>query len=465
MTDIRHFGMREFLLWGLVVVVAAGARAGYLWAYADAGGDRGPLMVDRRLLETLPSEPGMRDLVIQLGQQNGFKGRSPFAADPELTAHTAPGYPWLLSMVERGAGHDYDPTMRWLQCGLGALTAGFYFLFARRAFRHLGVATVAGLFCALHPFWVINTAAVEEGGDAVVASFLLSFVLWLGSRAGQQGGAADSLIFGLGLAALALVRAALTPFAFVAVAWFLLRSRQLASGWLYGLLAFLGFVIGLAPWVVRNFQVFGEPVPVVDTAPLHLWIGNNPHATGGPYVGRTMFDRGLVNELAKIPAERQPERYAELGKRAWEYIVEHPVEAMQLRIHAALAFFLGDSWLSNGTLAEPITRAVPMPEGLARWYAWILQLTLLVMLGLALLGWRWTYGWSWEAMPSSLALIWIPLPYILTHAEALSGPRLPLDGLLLTYAAFALVCLIPVVNRPLLQGSDRRRAEEKAAGV
>jgi len=47
-------------------------------------------------------------------------------------------------------------------------------------------------------------------------------------------------------------------------------------------------------------------------------------------------------------------------------------------------------------------------------------------------------------MPSSLAMIWIPLPYILSHAEAPSDPRLSLDGVLLCYTAFALAYLLPV---------------------
>ena len=60
---------------------------------------------------------------------------------------------------------------------------------------------------------------------------------------------------------------------------------------------------------------------------------------------------------------------------------------------------------------------------------------MLVLLLLAGLGWRWSYAWQRPSMPASLAVVWIPLPYLLSHAEALSGPRLPLDGVLLCYAA------------------------------
>src|SRR5438105_565379 len=81
---------------------------------------------------------------------------------------------------------------------------------------------------------------------------------------------------------LPLVRAALLPFAVVAVLWFLVRCRTLKRGWLCALLAFLGFANGLAAWTVRNFQTFHDAVPIADSTYLHLWIGNNPLATGGP---------------------------------------------------------------------------------------------------------------------------------------------------------------------------------------
>jgi hypothetical protein len=95
-----------------------------------------------------------------------------------------------------------------------------------------------------------------------------------------------------------------------------------------------------------------------------------------------------------------------------------------------------------------------MPDWLEKNHDLILQATLLALFVLALLGWRWSYGWRWESAIATLATLWIPLPYILSHAEGLSGPRLPLDGVLLTYAAFALACLIPGINGPLLDPPD-----------
>src|SRR5437764_160529 len=83
------------------------------------------------------------------------------------------------------------------------LTAVCYFFFARRAFASALVGAIAGLFAALHPFWIINTAELADG---VLATFLLAVVLVLGARGSHSGGAVASLLYGLALAGLALVR-------------------------------------------------------------------------------------------------------------------------------------------------------------------------------------------------------------------------------------------------------------------
>jgi hypothetical protein len=59
-------------------------------------------------------------------------------------------------------------------------------------------------------------------------------------------------------------------------------------------------------------------------------------------------------------------------------------------------------------------------------------------------------------------VIWIPLPYILCHAADLSGPRLPLDGVLLCYSAFALLCLVPGIGGWLLRGAPQQPPQPPA---
>src|SRR5262245_55067002 len=275
MADIRRFGPSDFLLLLLVLAAAAGVRAGYLVTCADGGSAEGPLRV-----QEAPAPGDQAELIDHVRRGLWFGSRAPFAPGEETTAHVSPGFPYLVGLLGQYVPEGQVAfTVRWVQVGLGSLAAAFYYLFARRAFRSLAVGALAGLFAALHPFWVIDVATLDDG---TLASFALAGSLLLAGQAGEKGGPLKSLLLGLAVAGLALVRAAYLPFAFVLLVWFLLRSRTLRLGWLCALCAFLGFGTGLAPWTIRNYQVFDEPVPVVSSTYLHLWVGNNPQATGGP---------------------------------------------------------------------------------------------------------------------------------------------------------------------------------------
>jgi 4-amino-4-deoxy-L-arabinose transferase-like glycosyltransferase len=460
MPATRASNSSNLVLFLLVLCVAAGVRAGYLWVCADRGHHNGPVAVqdlvafqgkpqDGAAPDALAPTTELDTLIKNVAVNSWFGSSAPLALNQERTAHVAPGYPWLVAKLE-SLPIDIGPTqwvVRWIQCALGTLTAVFYFLFALRAFGNRFTATAAGLGCALHPFWVFNTAEINDG---VLTTFLLATCLLLGERGTRSGDGFVSLSYGLLLAALALVRAALLPLAVVALLWFLFRSRTLRRGWLCALLAFLGFANGLLPWTFRNYKTFHDVIPVADASYLHLWIGNNPRSTGGPQGDQTILEtlalaRGedvtqLSQELGGLP---QRERYEGLARDVARQIRNDPAGALKRRLEAGLCFVLGERWFKDRVLWRTnAAEAQEMPAWLGESYPALLYGSLLALLGLGVLGWRWSYGRRYTSMPASLAFIWVPLPYILSHAEELQGPRLPLDGVLGCYAAFALTCLL-----------------------
>jgi 4-amino-4-deoxy-L-arabinose transferase-like glycosyltransferase len=418
MPRARVFSLVDLLVLAGVLALAGGSRAWYIMNCAGDGGTAAPVRV-----QTDAGDPARA----QAGPPSTFP-------DP---------YPWLVGQLDAVWADAAARTqaVRWIQCGLGALTAALYFLFIWWAFESRLVGVLTGVLCALHPFWIVNTA---ELGDGVLATFLLSACIFLGSLGGESGGALTSYLYGLGLAGLALLRAALLPFALVAVLWFLLRSRAHQRGWLYALLAVLGLGTGLAPWAASVYRHPGEAFFLVHETYVHLWQGNNPAATGGP-----------------MPADARggwDKSNRELATAMWQEVQDNPLDTVRRRITAEIGFFVGAEWFQSRQLWHDASTATNMPAWLQNSHGTLLSGALLGMIALGVLGWRWSYPWRREAMPSSLAVLWIPLPYILSHASQLQGPRLPLDGIFLCYTAVVLACVSPPVARWLLRGPDGGRA-------
>jgi hypothetical protein len=430
-----RFTFFDFMSLLLILLLALGARAAYLHFACEDGGGKPAWRVqgEHAHLPTKPREDDrsgeLAQLVENWHEQGEFKCQAPLAASEEVTAHIAPGYSWTFSQVSR-LNMDDERVMRWAQAGLGTLTALFYYLFARRAFGSRRVAFVAGIAAAVYPFWILNTAELHDG---VLATFALALVLVLGTRGSQSGGVLTSLLFGLALAGLVMVRATFLPFSLVALIWFVLSCRKVRMGWLCAVLAFLGYATGINPWIVRDYRVFGEPAAVVTSPFLHLWMGNCPQARGAELTEQQLKESLSAARYQELIDEKnQARRYNMLAHDVLDSVTSDPKGTCDRRVLSTLAFLLGRSWFDNDN--HPLAESVNPPEELTDHQAQTVLIgTLVVVFFLSFVGWR------QPSRLAALAVFWVPLPYVLSHAEMLSGPRLPLDGVLLCLAAYALV--------------------------
>jgi hypothetical protein len=413
MKSRNRFSAVEFALFAVVLLAATGTRFWYVYAFARTGA---PFGVQGSRGEEFDI------LVRNLNEGHGFAGPAAGAAADAKRLDIAPLYPWLLAQLAPASAETellYERA-RWAQCALGGLTAGLLFLFVRRAFESPLVALLVGLAAAFHPFWILNVAEINDG---VLASFLVALVLFLAacSRFEEFG---PSWLLGMSLAALALTRAALLVFAVICLLWFLRRCQVARRRAVPALLVVFGFASGLAPWMIRNYQVAHDVFPIVDSAYLHLWIGNHAGASGG----------------APRPLESTAASDRERADAIRETVKADLAGTLRRRMSAGLYFLFGEDWFSQQRLFE--TYGAPESAEVVRFLQVALPGSLLALLLLAFLGWRWTYAWYESVAPVTLAVLWIPLPYTLGHAEALSGPRLPLDGPLLCLAAYAVAGLL-----------------------
>ncbi|MBV9123818.1 MAG: hypothetical protein JO112_10715, partial [Planctomycetes bacterium] len=167
MTQENRFRLADGLWFLVILILAFGARAWYLHACAKDGQGEGPLQVQETSLGGLVLLPGRTTESLE-----------------SLPSRSL--YPWLLDRLE---AKTQDPESagrwtRWIQAGLGALTAALYCLLAGRVLGSRWVGLVAGLLAAVYPFWIINTAELHDG---VLATFLLAAALFLGGVGNQAG--------------------------------------------------------------------------------------------------------------------------------------------------------------------------------------------------------------------------------------------------------------------------------------
>src|SRR5262249_37739252 len=159
--------------------------------------------------------------------------------------------------------------------------------------------------------------------------------------------------------------------------WLLWRCRSLPRGWLCAMLAFLGLANGLAPWTVRNFQAFGDLVPVSDSVWLHVWIGVNGEATGGPQDEAALRRSVAPEGREKLLAEKnQARRYAMLAHDVAAQLENDPAGAARRRLLAAQCFLVGEDWGTRGELSRR-DASVVLPDEVGDWYALTLQASLL----------------------------------------------------------------------------------------
>lgn len=459
MVKTRPTTLLTFLLGLFVLVTGIGTRAYYLnrYSFQEVGPRQVWQVQGHSVVISPPDTTALDQLVANIkkdGLHHGFVAQTPLGPDkPEPTAFIAPLHPLYRAGLELLAENYQDTipftktsVVRWVQVVLGGLTCLFYFIIAWRAFgqNHL-LALLVGLATAVYPYWIINVAELEDG---VLATFLLAWSLSLGVGIGQKGGVIRSLIFGIVLAALSLTRASLLPFAVVVQLWLFLRCRQLKNGGACAVMCFLGFLGGLAPWGYHCYAMLKAPVPLVTSAWFDVWAGNNEASTGGDYQWnmKTRLPVDLVRQLQDTP---QAERYALLADRVLQEVVEHPGETAKRRMRAAMQFLVGGH-APNLPLFSSGEKATPP----SWWVRPILMIALPVLFVLAFLGWRWSYGWKTHSAPVSLAIFWIPLPYLLTHAGPLHSSRLPLDGVLILLVGIGLLAMLPLLGARLMAGEQ-----------
>lgn len=221
----------------------------------------------------------------------------------------APGYPVFLALTGGGNPQSVNgvpASVKVAQSFVGALgvvliaVAGFRMAGRRPA---MAAAALAALFPPL--VWIAGFGYSESVfwplglGLALIVSHML--------EQARPAIGRWALLSGLAAGGAVMFRAATSPFVGILSLWLIWKRQGLA------LAAFwLGLLLVLTPWTIRNYQHYGRLVVIASDGGVTFWTGNNPQASGEGDMA--------ANPSLKIANQALRARYPDLSEEQLEPI-------------------------------------------------------------------------------------------------------------------------------------------------
>ena len=279
---------------------------------------------------------------ISLAQDGTFS--NPFPTPTGPTAHVAPLYPWILSLIFKafGTGTKGEFVKQILTCAAVALQYALLPFVASAWGLSARIGALAGFlgasFGVLHIWYDLETKGNFEYAFVSLALILL-FLLTLRCLDPKHGKITDGIALGIawGFTLLLAPSAVLIMIGFTA---FLILRRGLIS---LSLTSVFCAVLVLVPWTIRNYQVFGHVFFIRDNFGLELSASNNDsawptvhqnHAKGNP---RHPFSD--LQEATKLRTEGERNYYQGRLHEAEGWIRAHPGRFFRLTLNRIWYFW------------------------------------------------------------------------------------------------------------------------------
>jgi 4-amino-4-deoxy-L-arabinose transferase-like glycosyltransferase len=205
----------------------------------------------------------------------------PFNAPTGPTAWEPPLYPYLIGAVFRVTGiytHASALILLTINSLFSALTCIPIFLIAKRCFNER-VAVWSGWLWAVLPsvmFWCTRWV-----WETSLAALLLTVIFWLTLQLEEMNGMLPWTAFGVLWGVAALTNTSLLAFLPASGLWAWWRRAKSHKRSLGGVvLASLFFAAAITPWLVRDYETFGQFIFVRSNFGAELRLGNGPGAEG-----------------------------------------------------------------------------------------------------------------------------------------------------------------------------------------
>lgn len=228
----------------------------------------------------------------------------------------------------------YNPLIpRLLYALLGTLIVFLIYRLGKRLFDERA-ALLAALAAAVYAYLVLYSATLLTETPFILFLLLAldqAYQLW------QEPKPRSFFMLGVGLAGAVLFRMAVLPFVVVLIIWLVLelrRQRKRYPAW-HILIPCGLMVVAVAPWTLRNYDLYGRFMLLESQFGHVFWNGNHPDRPS---------DWGEVGWVASIPLDladlNEADLTYELLARGQQEVLTHPERFLRLTLGRARVFFM-----------------------------------------------------------------------------------------------------------------------------
>ncbi len=255
---------------------------------------------------------------------NFLAGRG-LVTDSGALVSRPPLYPLFLA----GCFKIFGPSVlaiRIIHAFVGALVPLAVYYLGRRVFGEWEGIIACCVAAFFNPFYVFYTGLVLTETIFILVIVVVMHILhslYTERRWAKLFG--RSILAGLSLAALTLMRSSFFLFLPFAVPFWLILSRRRRCALVAVCVTGIFFAAGLFPWAYRNKRLTGHWVFTTLMAGRSLYEACGPDADGGPAMHKTEWPEEIEGR-----SEYDEDRI--LKERAIEYIKEHPLRTVRLAL-------------------------------------------------------------------------------------------------------------------------------------
>ena len=337
---------------------------------------------------------------LALGQ--GFS--SPFFPRTGPTALVPPLFPYLLAQIFRLFG-IYSAKSVLVILSLDSLFSALTCIPIYLSLKYAAgerPAQLAGWIWAIYPFAIYFSGA--QVWDYALTSLLFACCFCLGQRLHLQQRFRAWLGFGALCGIATLSNPSILsqfPFLLLIALWRLRHAGR--SVLLRAVVAFVGLIIIVAPWAVRNDRMMGAASPIRDGFWLEFWAGN----TGDTSASNPAWAHPASNpiEMRMFESEGETAYLAHKQARAVSFVRSHPFRFAAVSVRRAARF-----WTGFWSFRHAYLRSEPLDIPNVFFCTCI---TGLMVQGM----WLWWKIDRDHASPYLVTLITFPLPYYFTHSS------------------------------------------------